>query len=166
MMPEVKRHPYLNCLCRTDGAVYVYGNPGNNDAHWTFGTKRGDYLGVCVEDKTRSAHRLIAETFIENPDGKPCVDHINRNKHDNRVENLRWVTYAENQTNSPRVDRGIERFGVRQKDDPKAWDHARYLEIMADPERAARRRELHRINERKRRERKRIQANALSSGEN
>ena len=165
-MMDVKRHPYLNCLCRDDGAVYVYGNPGNNDAHWTFGTKRGSYLGVCVENKTRSVHRLIAETFIENPDGKPCVDHINRNKEDNSVDNLRWVTRVENQANRDCVDRGIERFGVRLKDDPKAWYHARYLEIMADPEKAARRRERHKISQRRYMERKRKQADANCLMEN
>ena len=162
-MLDVKRHPYLNCLCRDDGAVYVY---GNNNAHWTFGTKRGSYLGVCVENKTRSVHRLIAETFIENPDGKPCVDHINRNKEDNSVDNLRWVTRVENQANRDCVDRGITRFGVRFKDDIHAWDKARYREIMADPVRAARRREMHKINQRRYMERKRKRADANCLMEN
>tara|TARA_R110000824_G_scaffold325485_1_gene512394 strand:- start:125 stop:628 length:504 start_codon:yes stop_codon:yes gene_type:complete len=44
-------------------------------------------------------HRLVAQTFIPNPDNKPEVDHINNNTHDNRLENLRWVTSLENSEN-------------------------------------------------------------------
>lgn len=44
-------------------------------------------------------HRIVAELFIPNPDNKPCVDHIDTNKHNNRVDNLRWCTYSENMQN-------------------------------------------------------------------
>lgn len=49
--------------------------------------------------KTWDMHRLIALTFIQNPENKPCIDHINTIKTDNRVENLHWVTYSENALN-------------------------------------------------------------------
>ena len=41
-------------------------------------------------------HRLLALHFIPNPENKPCIDHINGIRNDNRLENLRWVTYQEN----------------------------------------------------------------------
>ena len=61
------------------------------------------YLMVCLtkngKQKLFKIHRLVAEAFIPNPENKPCIDHINTIKNDNRVENLRWVTNEENNNN-------------------------------------------------------------------
>lgn len=53
------------------------------------------------DGKTKSfyIHRLVALTFVENSSDKPCVDHINTIRTDNRASNLRWVTRKENQNN-------------------------------------------------------------------
>ena len=54
----------------------------------------------CDGKKKRiNIHRLLAETFICNPENKPCVDHIDRVTSNNEISNLRWVTYSENMMN-------------------------------------------------------------------
>ena len=42
---------------------------------------------------------MIASAFVPNPDNKPWVDHANNDRSDNRIENLRWASYNENQFN-------------------------------------------------------------------
>ena len=44
----------------------------------------------------RKIHRLVAEAFLPNPEGKPIIDHRDGDKTNNTLENIRWVTYSEN----------------------------------------------------------------------
>lgn len=60
-----------------------------------FKTKNG-YMKINILRKGFYVHRLVAESFIPNPDNKPQVNHKNCDKTDNRADNLEWATNSEN----------------------------------------------------------------------
>lgn len=65
--------------------------------------KSNGYCVICLWNKGKGTkvymHRLIADAFIPNPDNKPEVDHIDRDRTNNDISNLRWVTGGENKHN-------------------------------------------------------------------
>ena len=56
-------------------------------------------INDVIISKHLKFHRLVAEAFIENPDNKPFVDHIDNDKLNNNFNNLRWCTCQENNRN-------------------------------------------------------------------
>ena len=68
--------------------------------NWYKGNIAGGYLKYDLrwKDKKYSklAHRLVAEAFILNPNNLPVVNHKDGNKLNNNINNLEWVTVAEN----------------------------------------------------------------------
>lgn len=54
------------------------------------------YKTVTINGKTTYVHRLIAITFIPNPNNLPCINHKDENKSNNNVSNLEWCTYEYN----------------------------------------------------------------------
>lgn len=71
------------------------------------GTIPSGHLTVALckghgKPKSLYVHRLVAAAFLENPEGKPLVNHRNGNPKDNRLENLEWATYSENNNHAYR----------------------------------------------------------------
>lgn len=86
-------------LNRKDGIPYCGRAPHLMSPYLT---KKG-YLKVCLsKDGTSKAielHRIVALAFIPNPNGYKYIDHIDTNKENNTVPNLRWCTAKENANN-------------------------------------------------------------------
>lgn len=114
-MPELREIPGFNgeYLASTDGKIlrskdsYVTTYRGktvvrkysNLELSGIKLSQKG-YKRVSLKNKTYFIHRLIAMTFINNPDNHPQVNHKNGIKTDNRVENLEWVTNQENRNHA------------------------------------------------------------------
>lgn len=69
------------------------------------------FVGLIINGKQKRmrVHRMVALAFIDNPDNKPYVNHINGNRSDNNVENLEWVTPSENTQHA--IDTGLFKSG-------------------------------------------------------
>ena len=95
-MSWTKIKGFENYYINKNGDVY---NKKTNVIKSPYVNKNNGYKYVDLYKENRSykrpIHRLIAETFMPNPENKPTVDHKNGDRLDNSIENLRWATYSE-----------------------------------------------------------------------
>lgn len=73
------------------------------------------YLSVCfskngVATKPFLVHRIVGEHFIDNPYNKPCINHKNGIRHDNRATELEWCTHSENSQHA--IDTGLHKVMI------------------------------------------------------
>lgn len=101
-----------------DGVIYRRRKDGQLEVAKTYTASRGGrYLIVSGyrdgKQTVQYVHRLVAQAFVPNPQGKPCVNHVDGNTRNNRADNLRWVTYAENTRHA--IETGLFRPESRQR---------------------------------------------------
>lgn len=77
-------------IIKKDGIILLDGK----EKKQFFNTK--GYKKIWLDGKNVSVHRLVAKEYIPNPLKMCCVNHLNGNKTDNRVENLEWTSSRKN----------------------------------------------------------------------
>ena len=80
--------------------------------------KKHGYMQVSLKDsggarKSLRVHRIVAEAFIPNPEGKPQVNHRDENPENNRADNLEWATAEENTNYGSRTARAAAKNGSK-----------------------------------------------------
>ena len=89
----------------------------------------GKYLGLPINTdklkKNENVHRLIAITFLPNPNNLPCVNHKDENKLNNCVDNLEWCTYQHNNVWKNRLAKSLETFNANPKNRRKVYQYTK-----------------------------------------
>ena len=89
-----------------DYSVSDHGNVKNNKTGRILRRGSGKahkHFNVVLRENNKSynknVHSLVANAFIENPQNKSCIDHIDNNPQNNNISNLRWATDSQNNEN-------------------------------------------------------------------
>jgi hypothetical protein len=95
---------YPDYLATEDGRVFsVKRNKWLKNSLMKLGYYATTLRDIKNKQNLITLHRIVAITYLNNPENKPCVNHINGIKTDNRIENLEWCTYAENNKHAHKI---------------------------------------------------------------
>ena len=118
---------FENFTIYENGDIYSKTRRGGGGKLTPYLTKNGYYRVNLTKDSKNNLffiHRLLAICFIDNPDNKPFIDHIDRNRTNNNLNNLRWVTNKENCNNKDKP-KGYIHINKRTYGD-KTYEYIRY----------------------------------------
>jgi len=107
--------------CFRDGRIHTTSKRQHNYGRWIERTtlpRKDGYIRLNIGRKSYHAHRLIMMAFVGFSDQE--IDHINRIKNDNRLENLRYCTRRENQLNTVSVDKAKGYYWCKKSNKWKA----------------------------------------------
>lgn len=86
----------------------------------TYDNNGRGYCRIRINHHRYYPYRLVAQTFIPNPENKPEVNHKDGNKSNNRVDNLEWATRSENQKHAYKL--GLQKPSEKQKQAVSKWN--------------------------------------------
>lgn len=104
---------FSNYNINTEGKVF---NKNGREIKQTVNRNGYPMVKLCDNgyEKNCSVHRLVAETFIPNPENKQTVNHKDGNKLNNQIDNLEWSTYSENEKHA--YDHNLRKSYLTDKD--------------------------------------------------
>ena len=114
-MRQIKEHP--DYLVTVDGKVFSLHTMRFLKLH----KNDNGYFRVKLDGKLHYIHRVVAETYIPNPEKKATVNHMDGDKHNNMLCNLEWATRSENVQHA--CDTGLRPISELMRENGRLMQH-------------------------------------------